>query len=944
MYCRRWYGLMVVGCAVFLALSITEAVERGPAGSFIRFRVDALPPGGAFSLQGALHIHASPWTLRGLNLTPQPVSETGWTPWVNLAALPGGSRGSLVFTVPDGARGITRFSRHADDGEPVRDVDWADPGGTQVIVTPDFGDVRTFREQERRYYLRTLAHTGERLLPLPRPPLFFGNAWGRATGAAGEYMVKSLRLMGMNSVGTDEHHALYETLYGWSTQDAQYQPPQFMPFDETAALEKYREAYRRFFTGRAAASPDMRVFQMSDEPREIAIDGNSEEANAGFRRWLAAKGLSPATFEASAWDAVTLQLARNPPGIPGPVANRLFYWSRRYQQYLTPRMFSLAAQAIRESAPHPEIQSFVALSGHALYMPSRMPLDMFELAKYPGLMPGISDWMTGGNWNWDSHQAVAFSVAPYNAGARRYGADFGKPPRSFPMMHCVNPSLFRAYTQLANQCKFISYYTYGPDYLATEGFWSNQEWAPQAVQIINRQAALVDDILGPGLMRPSRVAMLYSLSQEVWWPLQSFPDKRATFLALAHEHFQPDLVTEEQIAEGALAHYDALLVLDHFIARAARGRIADWVKGGGLLWACADAGVVDEYHVEADLLLDLAGLKRVEAPSDQSVQFIPRKGETGIREHEIPPRDRFHQIPIRNMVMAEWPGATVRADYGDGHPALAEKQVGKGKVVYSGHRVGNAYSRRAGARGEFRWWQEGYRDVLTMPLREAGIRQEFSVSDALILSGAISTDAGTVMILYPMYHIHQDQPGLTVTLREPSRPHSVQMVTLPTLTDVPFDYADGVVTIRDWTLPGSGAMLVIRRRPAPSDPRLEAMRARAVESLASTDWQALSAGAWFAGFFPEWDLAARLLPLLGHQHWAVRRSAAEALGRLQHRPAANVLRQAIERETDAHALADMLYALARIGHRDAKALARRYREHAHPVIRAEAQRAAELAP
>ena len=140
-----------------------------------------------------------------------------------------------------------------------------------------------------------------------------------------------------------------------------------------------------------------------------------------------------------------------------------------------------------------------------------MPLDMFQLAQSPGLMPGISDWMTGGSWNWDSHQAVAFSVAPFNGGARRYGADFGKTPLSFPMMHCVAPSLFRAYTQLANQCKFISYYNYGPDYEATEGFWSQSECG-DAVQHVNNQAARMDDILGPGTMRPSRVAMLYATS------------------------------------------------------------------------------------------------------------------------------------------------------------------------------------------------------------------------------------------------------------------------------------------------------------------------------------------------------------------------------------------------------------------------------------------------
>ena len=82
-----------------------------------------------------------------------------------------------------------------------------------------------------------------------------------------------------------------------------------------------------------------------------------------------------------------------------------------------------------------------------------MPLDMFQLASdSPAMMPGVSDWMSLGSWRWDSHQAVAFSVAMFNAGARRYGQD----PVTFPMMHCVYPSDFRAYTMLANAIEALA--------------------------------------------------------------------------------------------------------------------------------------------------------------------------------------------------------------------------------------------------------------------------------------------------------------------------------------------------------------------------------------------------------------------------------------------------------------------------------------------------------
>jgi hypothetical protein len=123
----------------------------------------------------------------------------------------------------------------------------------------------------------------------------------------------------------------------------------------------------------------------------------------------------------------------------------------------------------------------------------------------------VTAWETGqvhsanttgslGGWRWDSHQSVAYSVAMYNAGARRYGEQ----PLSFPMMHCVWPMEFRALTMLANQCRYISYYNFGPCQHVTEGYWSNSPECHVAVHKTNNRAAQVDDILNRATARPSR--------------------------------------------------------------------------------------------------------------------------------------------------------------------------------------------------------------------------------------------------------------------------------------------------------------------------------------------------------------------------------------------------------------------------------------------------------
>jgi len=158
--------ITVCGVCLFpIATGADEPKAKPPAGSFIRFRVDEFPAGQkTLSITAAMKIHSSPWVLSGLKLTPKPVTVTGWTEYVDLRTLPGRATGSLVLQIPPGAKGITRFSRTADDAAAVRDFDWGEPDGTKIIVTPDLADVRTFREQERRYYIRSLQQTGERLV------------------------------------------------------------------------------------------------------------------------------------------------------------------------------------------------------------------------------------------------------------------------------------------------------------------------------------------------------------------------------------------------------------------------------------------------------------------------------------------------------------------------------------------------------------------------------------------------------------------------------------------------------------------------------------------------------------------------------------------------------------------------------------------------------------
>jgi len=665
--------------------------------------------------------------------------------------------------------------------------------------------------------------------------------------------------------------------------------------------------------------------------------GGEPEAQAGFRKWLRGYGVTPELFGKNTWDEISLmtvkELAKT------PEEKRLYYWSRKYSGYLTPKLFAQAAEAVRAAAPNKNIRAFVGLSGHSLNFPSAMPLDMFQLAQYDnGLMPGVSDFMSLSGWRWDSHQSVAFSVAPFNGGARRYGADFGKPPASFPMMHCGWPNVIRAFTQIANNVKYQSYWAHGPEYNMTEWYWSESPECYEAVASIADHSAMVDDVISTGYMRPSRVAMLFAMSSEYWGGQTAFTDKRAAFLGLSHDYYQPELVNEDQIAGDALDHYDALYVLDPYVSAPAQAKIEAFVKNGGILWTQADAFTKTEYAEPSDFLQRVAGLSRtfadpVQGKDPRNWTMSPAPGETAIHGETV---------PASGVDKIAWDGAKVRASFGDGRPAWLEKSVGKGKVVYLAFRGGHNYGSHAvRPAGVHDIWSDLAREPLTLPLKEAKIARELIVDQPSIMASPLTNENGTVIVLYNMQGAAAK--NLQFSLKEAQRPVSVQAYNAEMkLADLPFEYTDGRAVFTLAELPREN-MILVRDKPAPRDDRVEQMRLNAADMLKRDNWEDISTGAWYAGFYPEWKMADGLIPLLAHEHYMVRRQAAESLGRLGYARAADPIAAQIAKETDAHALGDMLYALAQLNDPRFPQLAQEKMSNSNqPHIRQQAMRGAAL--
>lgn len=633
-----------------------------------------------------------------------------------------------------------------------------------------------------------------------------------------------------------------------------------------------------------------------------------------FRDWARQQGLTPSEFGAKDWqDVHPLTMASL---VQTEHDARRLYWSRKFSGWFTPHRFTMIGDAVVKHAPNPKMWNYAALSGGSIYRAKEMPLDMFELASHGNNHTGgISDWMFYSTWRWDSHQTVAYSAELYNAGARRHG----QRPSSFPMMHCVAPTIFRAYTQIANQVRVLSCYSYGPYYLNVPDAWSRVPGPYEATSLIANRAALCDDILAGGLTRPSRVALLYAHSTEYWDSPSSFDDRRSTFLGLSHEYFQPEIVTEEQVLAGALQHYDALYVLDPYVAADVQDTIGRWVTGGGLLWSCADALTRDQFNRPTDLLAKLAGLNREFLAQDKETKpagvVLPKDKLIGPMVKPVAGAAKFRAhttVTQGTVVKLTCDGAKVLAAYEGGGPAWIEKPVGKGRLVYVGHRAGSTYSARLVTAGGYKdVWSDTGRELLTGPLHVAGVARPLVLSEPTIMATATDSEAGSVVILYNMRP--NPRKNLTVRLREPKAPHSVETFEGLKLRPAPFEYRDGWVEVplADFD---EGQIVVVRRGPKPADDRVAKMRERTIAQLAVSDPEDLSAGAWFAGYYPEWNLGEQVAALLEHPTWNVRRAAAEAIGRMKFHSAGERLYVVSQNEKDAHVLADQLLALAAIQH------------------------------
>ncbi|HKX05872.1 MAG TPA: hypothetical protein VJX71_25495, partial [Methylomirabilota bacterium] len=620
---------------VLLLVALTLSSASANSGVFVRFKL-LEPTETSYYIQIGGYIHVEPWTLPGAvwpagadRDRTKRVGSGVFTDWFDL----GKYAGSKLHGQLHRAGGIAEFPNITADfvtstdsltrkvvielaTEPnaravVKRFDESFTGSsTSFLVSPRLAADKDSLETASRMTSRRLAWArqasgGARLSP--RQIIVQTSFWNPQRPELNLQEAEVLWLLGFNVVNRwPEVRAKYDFVDPGGHHWAKFEP-NLTREDIDNQMRPVAQATR--------ASPRPTLFNFSDEITAPAL-GNDAAALRHFRGWLQAQNVRAADLGVKALDDVVpiespdvLRQRQDP-----KAANRIFYYTARFRQAAaTERLRWLTESFHRYAAANIMTSSLVAdhpyFSGSGLGMGMDEPnmawgghplsLDWFDLARQRAVdVIGIEDWMGlqymyGPRYTWEGFQLMGFQAAMVRSGSRG-----GQPTIAWITPSDATNIALKTSSALAQGAKHFFYWTYGPTATSTENYWSDLRGEYDGIVRMTRQLASAEHIIAPGVPRKTRVALLYSISADLWqpWGYIHMLERRATYLALVHDHYLVDMLTEEDVAAGRLADYDVLYTVDPNISTRATTAIEEWVRAGGYVYGACGAGSRDEFN------------------------------------------------------------------------------------------------------------------------------------------------------------------------------------------------------------------------------------------------------------------------------------------------------------------------------------------------------------
>ena len=332
---------------------------------------------------------------------------------------------------------------------------------------------------------------------------------------------------------------------------------------------------------------------------------------------------------------------------------------------------------------------------------------------------GAGDFGRHSEYFWQACQAGPM-INGYLAEHFRAGMRFNDKAinRQYTMPHSPGNSegsfIRTAFTHLAHGAKELDFFGIGLNETFTENHIDHRDHDRyRQIRDVTHSLGLVEDGWLDSKLVPAQTAMLISQSTERWdlaaiakdvheleWFGEHFRatrlhhhlDRVGMWKAMTFAGASPDLLIEEDIHPELLKGYKLLVIVGDSLPAALVTPLEAWVRSGGVILATAGAGRFDEYRQPNPLWQSFLGISS--AKLDERATFLRPRMELSFEKPITKLAGSDWTLPVIGVVdrFKMKSDGKILGEFSDDHsPGLIAREVGKGKIFYTGAMPGLAY-------------------------------------------------------------------------------------------------------------------------------------------------------------------------------------------------------------------------------------------------------------